>query len=634
MEIEVVNESLKPEQLELMKAFAKACRRSIMAMLANSQSGHPGGSLSSIDFLTVLYTQIISKTGEKIVISNGHISPAIYSILAELGYISKDEVIKNFRKMGSIFEGHVTRHVPGIWYGTGPLGIGAAVASAMAWGERHTGVERKVFGVIGDGEAQEGEVYEMMNFAAKYKLDNFILFCDYNQVQLSDSLLKVMPLNLKGHFEAAGWRVIEVDGHDFESIWSGLGSAYQPSGSPVLILAKTVMGKGIDFMEKDGQEHKATWHGKTASLEQTNQIIGQFDLNENESAILNEFRKKIAWKPEPMSVRSGEKMGIKVGIPRLYGSQESLDCRTAYGNALLDLAELNSEIVALDADLKGSTMTKFLGDKYPDRLIQCGIAEQLMVSVAGGLSLTGLIPFASTFGAFISSRAKDQARVNDINLTNVKMVATHAGLSVGEDGPTHQAIDDMGSFLGMFHTNIIEPADPNQTDRIIRYIANQYGNYYVRMGRHKYPVLLKEDGQPFYGVDYVYEYGKTDLIRSGGDLTIIATGATVYEAMEAWKIMSEKGKPFNLVAVSSIKQFDKNLLDVVARSSKIITIEDHNLKSGLHGQIALWVLENGLKLDLFAGLGVKEYQLSGKADELYAAAGFYRKNIVEYIDKL
>lgn len=628
-----INKKLNAQEIDLMVAFAKSCRFTIMSMLKNSQSGHPGGSLSAIDFLTLLYTQIIAQTGEKIVISNGHISPAVYAVLAEMGYLDKADLIANFRKFGSIFEGHVTRHVPGVWYGTGPLGIGAAVAAAMAWSEKHTGSGKKVFGIIGDGEAQEGEIYEMMNFANKYALNNFVLFCDYNQVQLSDSLAKVMPLNIKGHFQAAGWKVVEVDGHDFEKIWEALQEIYQAS-QPALILAKTIMGKGVDFMEKDGLEYKSTWHGKTATIEQSDQVISNFELDSKQFDLLKSFRSTITWKP--VNPFSGDYQSDKIntGKPRTYLSSDSVDCRTAYGNALLDLAELNPAVVALDADLKGSTMTKFLGDKYPDRLIQCGIAEQLMVSLAGGLSLTGLIPFASTFGAFMSSRAKDQARVNDINHTNVKMVSTHAGLSVGEDGPTHQAIDDMGSFLGMFNTRIIEPADPNQTDRIIRYIASEWGNYYVRMGRHKYPVILKEDGLPFYDQNYIYEYGKTDLIRSGGLMTVLATGAVIHEALEAWNILSKMGKAFNLVAVSSIKHFDDNLINILSKSEKVITIEDHNLKSGLNSQIALLAMERGMNLKLFKGLGVDQYQLSGKFDELYAAAGIYRKNIVEYIDKL
>lgn len=632
MKIPQIGEQLNAEQLELFRVIAKDCRWMILEMVKNAQSGHPGGSLSSIDFLTVLYAAIISQTGEKIVISNGHISPAVYSILAEMGYLDREDLVKSFRKAGSVFEGHVTRHVPGVWYGTGPLGIGASVASSMAWAEKFHGSQQKVFAVIGDGEAQEGEIYEMMNFSAKYQLDNLIVFCDHNDVQLSDSLAKIMPINVTGHFQAAGWEVMEINGHDYQEIWNALGKAYQIKGKPVLIVAKTVMGKGVDFMEKEGLAHQATWHGKAPSAEQIAQPLQTLILSEEEQKLLVDFRQQVKWKPEKPQLQWPETNSINPGQPKLYVASELTDCRTAYGQALKDLADHNPSIVALDADLRASVMTKFLAEAYPERHIECGISEQHMVSVAGGLSLVGMIPFASTFGAFMSSRAKDQARVNDVNMTNVKMVATHAGLSVGEDGPTHQAIDDMGSFLGFLNTKVIEPADPNQTDRIIRYIATHNGNFYVRMGRHKFPILTKENGEPFYGLDYVYQYGKTDTIRSGHGLTVIATGAMVYEALEAWRKLNEKGKPFQLVAVSSIKQFDQNLAQSISSTGQVLTIEDHNLRSGLHSQVATFILENGLSVKKFAGLGVREYQLSGKAEELYAHAGIYRENIVQYIE--
>lgn len=626
-----IGTELSIEQLEALKVFAKACRHDIVQMVTNAQSGHPGGSLSSIDFLITIYLGVIAQSGEKLVYSNGHISPAAYSVLANLGYLDRDEVVRDFRKIGSIFEGHVTRHVPGIWYGTGPLGIGCSVASAFALTEKLGRSNRKVFGVLGDGDAQEGEVYEMMNFVAKNQLNNLIIFCDANGVQLSDSLAKIMPLNLKGHFEAAGWLVLESDGHDFAALWKVLAQAYT-SDKPVLILAKTVMGKGVDFMEEEGLAMKATWHGKAPSKEQIQPAIDALRLSDVELQLLEKVRAEISWKPEkPEFIASLTVNELNPGKAKVY--TELTDCRTAYGMALLDLAELNPQVMALDADLRASVMTKFLAEKFPERHIECGIAEQNMMSLGGGFSLAEYVPFVSTFGAFMSSRAKDQARVNDINCTNVKMVATHCGLSVGEDGPTHQSIDDMGSFLGMFNTMVIEPADPNQTDRIIRYIATHYGNFYVRMGRHKFPILTKEDGTPFYGEDYIYEYGRTDLVRDGGEIAVVATGATVYEAFEAWKTQAENGKPFKLIAISSIKHFDENLAKSLQGVKTVITVEDHNLKSGLYGQMAAYILENALQV-LLKGLGVKEYQFSGKAEELYLKAGIYRQNIVEYIDKL
>lgn len=276
-------------------------------------------------------------------------------------------------------------------------------------------------------------------------------------------------------------------------------------------------------------------------------------------------------------------------------------------------------------------MTKFVAAELPDQHVEVGIAEQNMVSLSGGMSLSGLIPFCSTFGAFMSSRAKDQARVNDINHCNVKMVATHCGLSVGEDGPTHQAIDDMGSFLGFFGTMIVEPADANQCDRIIRYAAGHYGNFYVRMGRHKFEPITKEDGSLFYGPDYQYEYGKSDVIRAGHDITIAASGALVSEALKARQSLIETGftGSIEVVAVSSIKEFDQTLLNSIKKTQKVITVEDHNTKSGLGGMLARKLMEAGIQVDQFKMMGVEEYQLSGTWKDLYQAAGISAEHIAE-----
>jgi transketolase len=606
-------------------------------MLKSSQSGHPGGSLSSIDYLATLYAYIISQTGEPVIVSNGHISPAVYAVLAELGYISKKDVIANFRKTGHPYEGHVTRHVPGIWYGTGPLGTGISAAAGFALAEQLHSSGKKVFGILGDGEAEEGQVYEMMNFAAKYRLDNFIAFMDYNRVQLSGSLAHIMPINPKKIFLASGWEVIEFNGHDFEAIWGAISRAYSVKNKPVLLLGKTIMGRGVNFMEKTGQAHQSDWHGKAPKPAEADLALKQLAISNEQLAMLQEFKKLIVWKPKkPVFTPAHAPMRIKPGTPKVYAADVVTDCRSAYGAALLDLARLNNNVLAMTADLADSVKTDGMRREFPLRHIECGIAEQHMVSAAGGISLDGFIPFASTFGAFMTSRAKDQARVNDINLTNVKMVATHCGLSVGEDGPTHQAIDDMGSMIGLLHTGVIEPADPNHCDRIIRYVASHFGNFYVRMGRHKIPVLTREDGSIFFDSSYEYHYGRCDILRSGSSLTIVATGATVSEALKARDILhsSHPGHSIEIVIASSIKHFDDTLTNSIRKTKKVVTVEDHNIYSGLGNQIARHIVDNQLSVDNVQMLGVRDYELSGTAEALYEAAGISAKQIATTIGHL
>ena len=630
LKIPNLSDRLSEEQIAFLRAFAKSCRHSIIAMLKNSQSGHPGGSLSSIDYLSLLYSYIISQTEEQVIISNGHISPAVYSVLAELNIISKEEVIRDFRKVGSKFEGHITRHVDGINYGTGPLGIGVSVAAGQAWAEKYLETGKNVYVIMGDGEADEGQVHEMMLFAKKYKLDNLILFVDYNQVQLTGSLEETMPIDLPAIFKAEGWHVIQVDGHDYQAMWQALSEANNVEGKPIVIIGKTIMGKGVKGMEEEGVNLKSTWHGKAPKPEIADEMLKDLNPTIEELSLIEQIHPLIKWEvkhnkyPELLS-----EININTGSPTLYDSSTITDCRSAYGKALLDLAKLNKNIVALSADLRGSVMTKFVANELPKQHIECGIAEQHMVSCAGGISLMNFIPFASTFGAFLSSRAKDQARVNDINYTNVKMVATHCGLSVGEDGPTHQAIDDMGSFLGFFNTMIIEPADPNHTDRIIRYIASHYGNFYVRMGRHKFPIITKEDGTPYYDENYKYTYGKSDIIREGSDITIAATGAMVGEALKAYKLLKEKNLSVEIVAISSIKKFDETIENSVRKTKKLLTVEDHNIQSGLGTTLTAYLSKKAIELKNVKSLGVKEYQLSGTSAQLYDKAGISAQHIAK-----
>lgn len=632
MQIPEFNKPLDKTQIELLKAFSKSCRRSIVEMVANAQSGHPGGSLSSIDFLVALYLFVLNQSNEPIIISNGHISPAIYAILAELKVIPKEKVLKNFRSADDIYEGHVNREIPGIWYGTGPLGAGGSVAAGFALAQKLQNSDKKTYLTMGDGEQQEGQVYEMLNFAKKYALNNLIMFIDYNQVQLTSSLEEIMPVDIKAVYEACGWEVLETDAHNFTEIWETLSKAQAIKNKPVCILGHSIMGHGISFMEETGRNKQSTWHGKSPEKAQIEGLHpNELSLTENEQNLITEF---LAANPSkinrPEIEETGHDCGINTGTPVVYGSADITDCRSAYGKALADLAELNPQILGMTADLEDSVKTGMMKKVAPERHIECGIAEQHMVSLAGGLSLNKFVPFCSTFGAFMSSRAKDQARVNDINRANVKMVATHCGLSVGEDGPTHQAIDDISSFMGFFHTNILEPADPNQCDRIIRFISNYNGNFYVRMGRAKLTTICKEDGTPFFDENYKFKLGKADVIRSGSDVTIIASGPMVERAVKVAENLKDQFS-VEVVCVSSFHPFDyETVVASMKKTGFVISIEDHNLNTGL-GNLVLQALAKHHVVAEYYGLGVREYQLSGPADDLYKKCGLTAENMGKII---
>lgn len=627
-------QQLSPEQLQFLEAFSKSCRHTAIAMLKQSQSGHPGGSLSCMDYLALLYTFIVSQTGEKVVVSNGHITPGVYGVLAEMGYIPKQEVIDTFRQVGSIYEGHVTRHVPGVWYGTGPLGIGMAAATGMAQAAKLRGSDETIFCLVGDGECQEGETYETMHYANKYQLNNLIVFMDYNQIQLSGPLDEIMPVDFPAIFKSAHWQVIDVDGHDYQSMWQAIHEAKQNQNAPTLLLGRTLMGKGVDFMEQDTIKRTKNWHGEAPKPEQCDQALAQLEISAEERKLIDTFvKEQVKWKPAaPYSLEKNPPK-INTGKPTILAADVVTDCRSAYGNALKDLADLNPEIIGFTADLGGSVKTDVMKKVHPDRVFESGVAEQHMVSCSGGLSVVGLVPFCSTFGAFMSSRAKDQARVNDINRSNVKMVATHCGLSVGEDGPTHQAIDDMGSFKGFFNTTILEPSDPNLCDHMIRYVAKTYGNFYVRMGRAKIPIITKEDGSPFYDEAYQFQPGKSDLIREGNDLTILAAGPMLHMAMNVRKKLEGKVS-IEVICLSSMSHLDEKLIISSAKKTgKVLTIEDHNPHSGYATSVAALLARHQVIAQV-EHMAVTEYQLSGKAEELYVEARLGEEHIEEKIKSM
>ncbi len=640
-DIPTANEKLGSNRVAFLNAFSISCRRTILGMIKTSQSGHPGGACSNLDFLVALYAFRITETEEKLVVSNGHISPAMYAVLAECGTVGHEEVIETFRQLKSKFEGHVSRHVPGIYFGTGPLGVGISAACGFAVAEKKLNSGKKVFCTVGDGELQEGQVHEAALFAAGNDLENLTVFVDYNRVQLTGKLDEILPINCAEFFRSKDWNVLEIDGHNYEELWEAI-NFKSKNGKPVAIIGTTIMGKGIELMEKDGRELKSTWHGKTPKPDEIDDILANDEnlkLSDEGVKNLKEFRADRNFHPEKNTFfEFGKKNAeINTGDPILYGKDELTDCRGAYGKALLSLAKENGNILASTADLGGSVMTKFVKAELPNQFIEFGIAEQNMVSVCGGLSLAEFgggknwVPFCSTFGAFMSSRAKDQARVNDINQCNVKMVSTHCGLSVGEDGPTHQTIDDMGSFLGFFNTGVCEPADPNHCDRIIRYVAGTLGNFYVRMGRAKLPVLTKENGDILFDKNYQYEYGRTDVLKAGDKMTIVATGAAVHEAQKAVELVDIDAE---IVIASSIKRFDETLRKSIEKTGKVLTVEDHNAKNGLGAAVALFCAEKGLILNYFKNVAVQKYELSASPAELYVSAKIDAQSIAEILKEV
>ncbi len=522
-------ENLDKKSLEKLSELARLARGDILKMTTLAGSGHPGGSMSSIDFYLVLYSYAnvdprspSDPNRDRIVISHGHTSPGVYAALGRVGFFPIEAAIAAFRKAGSPFEGHVEKGIPGVEWNTGNLGQGLSAGCGFALGAKILKKEFHVFVAMGCGEQQKGQISEARRFAVKYSLDNLTAIIDFNCRQISGVTQEIMPQDIVRNFESDGWRVIEADGHQSQEIYTAFRQAAL-SKHPTLILAHTTMGKGVSFME--GKEE---FHGKALTLEEYKKAIRELGVEDD----LDRYRRIQDWGTPSFAGRKYlvPSPSIQIGSPKNYEKDRKLDNRSAFGNALVDIAKASVQgdsplpMAVFDCDLASSVKTAAFGKQFPDHFFQGGIQEHNTATVAGAISTLGLLSFFADFGVFGVDETYNQHRLNDINETNLKLICTHNGLDVGEDGKTHQCIDYIGVMQNLFGYKTIVPADPNQTDRVTRYVAKTHGNFVVIMGRSFIPILLTEKGTPLFGNPYEFRYGHADLVRDGKDAAILTMG--------------------------------------------------------------------------------------------------------------
>jgi transketolase len=636
LQLDMKNARLTEEELTTLQQMRKRCARRILLSTTLSASGHPGGSLSALDMLLITYGMIRHDPSnprfsgrDRVVVSIGHISPGVYSTLAEYGYFTEDDFLSGFRRTGSGFPGHVEFVAPGVEWDTGNLGQGLTAAVGMALSFKMKKMNNRVICLMGDGEHQKGQIVEAIRFAHKYRLDNLTVLVDRNHLQICGSTEEIMPQSIRALYSAHDWNVKYLeDGHDCNAIFSTLSEAYQnTSGMPTVIVARTVMGKGISFME-----NLAKYHGSPLSPDQLGEALAELGV-ENDLALWQKKRE------EPVRTNTimeppTEYPSVVPGEPMLYDADTLTDNRSGYGNALLGLAQANNQpgsapvIVGVSCDLEGSVKMGGFHKHSPDGYFEAGIQEHHAAGLAGALSREGLVTFFSTFGVFAVSEVYNQNRLSDFNHTNMKIVATHVGLDVGEDGPTHQCIDYLGLMKNYFRFSVFMPADPNQTDRITRYVATQPGNFFVGMGRSKTPVITDEDGSVFYGTEYVFTPGRADWLRRGSDITLVTYGALTPAVIEAWRILKEHGVSAGVLNMASLIPLDVDSLVEAASVGPILTVEDHHVESGLGASTAVSLMEQGVNAVL-KRLGVRHYGSSGKPAELYAAQGLDALSIAQ-----
>ncbi|MCL1848926.1 MAG: transketolase [Clostridiales bacterium] len=583
------------EQAEL-ASIAQQIREDIVDMVYNAKSGHPGGSLSAADIMTALYFKEMRidpakpdwAERDRFVLSKGHAAPVQYSALARKGYFDP-AFLPTLRQIHSPLQGHPHYgSVPGIEASTGSLGQGGGIAVGMALAAKLDGKDYKVFTLWGDGEIEEGLVWESAMAAAHYKLDNLIGFVDWNGLQIDGKITDVMnPEPIDAKFAAFGWHVETVDGHDVAAICAAIEKAKAVKGQPSLILCKTVKGKGVSFMEGDGG-----WHGKAPDEDQWKQAIQELG---GEPAPISADEMKALVEKAKAALAGDEAHAAKAAPGKAAPDQTSYviyakdgkpeqgpATRESYGKTLAELSATHPNLVVMDADLSKSTMTANFKDAAADRFFNAGIAEANMACMAGGLAASGKTVYISTFAMFAAGRAYEQI-LNTVASSgfDVKVAASHAGLTVGEDGMSHQMLSDIALMRTIPGLQVYVPADAAETTAMIRYITDSPGPAYIRLGRAKSPILFDD------AIDNAaYDPTQIRTLREGGDVTLAACGIMAGIALEAADLLAAEGVQAKVLNISCIKPLDmETLLAAAKETGAIVTCEEHSVIGGMGAAI-------------------------------------------------
>jgi transketolase len=589
--------------------------------------------MSSLEAYQVLYDHARLRPDEplwadrdRVFVSHGHTSPGVYVALADNGFFELDDAVAHFRQAGSPFEGHVERDVPGVEWSTGNLGQGLSAGVGAAIAARLTGRNWHTYVAMSDGEQMKGQVGEARRLAAKYRLCDLSVVVDLNRVQISGHTSEVMPVGVRSGFEADGWGVIEVDGHDPAEIYEALARARCDLDRPYAVLAHTIIGKGVSFMEDEPE-----FHGRGLTEDEYGCAMAELGLDPAWLARARERRPglpatKPAARPDHVVIESA-------GGARTYTREKHTDCRSAWGSALADIAMVNPDtpMTVFDCDLKVSVKTGDFERVRPEAFIEAGVGEHNVATASGAASVNGVLSFWSDFGVFGLDEAYNQQRLNDINGAGLKLALTHCGLDVGDDGCTHQCIDYVGALRDFYGWRLIVPADPDQTDRAVRAAAAMPGCVAIIMGRSKLPVILGEDGEPFFAGESRFEYGAIDEVRSGGiDITVITMGTLAGAAVDAADALRAEGRSVRVGVAACPLALEDEFMERAMKSRLLVTVEDHNVRSGLGASVADWVATRGAAARLLR-LGVEGYQSSGASADLFRMAGLDTASLAQRI---
>jgi transketolase len=583
---------------------------------AAPKSGHPTSSMSAADLMAVLISKYLHYDFDKpddprndhLIFSKGHASPLLYSIYKAAGAITDDELL-TFRKLGSRLEGHPTPKIPWVDVATGSLGQGLPISVGVALaGKRLDQLPYRVWCLCGDSELAEGSMWEAFEHASYAKLDNLTAILDINRLGQRGETMHGWDLaSYSRRAEAYGWKAIEIDGHDVEAIDRAYAEAVSTKGQPTVIVARTIKGKGVKAVE-----NQPNWHGKA---------LDDPDAAIQELGGIRNIRVDVP-KPEgdatPHVFEAGELV-----LPT-YELSSEISTRKAYGDALLALGKGRGDVVALDGEVSNSTFAEEFAKAIPERYFEMFIAEQQLVAAAIGIQVRGWVPFASTFAAFFS-RAYDFIRMAAISQADIRLCGSHAGVSIGEDGPSQMALEDIASIRAIHGSTVLYPSDGNQTAKLVAAMADLDGISFMRTTRGNTAVI--------YGPDEEFPVGGSKVVRDGDDVTLIGAGITLHEALKAADALAADDISARVIDLYSVKPIDAAGLKRAAHETdgRVLVVEDHWPEGGL-GEAVLSALA-GEELR-FAHLAVREMPGSGKPEELLAAAKIDANAIAEAARKL
>ncbi len=598
----------------------------IHSIVATSEagSGHPTSCMSAADVTAAVFFYAMryevanpkNPVNDRFVLSKGHAAPLLYAAWAEAGAFPVAR-LKTLREFTSDLEGHPTPRLPWVEVATGSLGQGLSCGVGMALNSKYldkTG--NNIFVLMGDGEAAEGSVWEAAEIASYYKLDNLIGIVDVNGLGQSQRTMYGHDTEVyRRRFEAFGWHAVAVDGHNVTEIIAALDEAMAVTDKPAVIVAATKKGKGVSFAEdKDG------WHGKA------------FKKGEELDRALAELQPRVAnaaglkmKAPEGRIAGNGPAVKGELAASE-YIIGQLVATREAYGEALARLGDVNPLIVVLDGDTKNSTYSEKFMKAHSERFFESFIAEQNMVGAAVGLSAMGKIPFASTFACFLT-RAYDHVRMAAVSQANLKLCGSHAGVSIGEDGPSQMALEDLAMMRAIEGSTVLYPSDAIATEHAVRLAAEHRGIVYIRTSRPKTPVIYSKDDE--------FEIGRAKVIRQSSDdkATVVASGVTLFEALAAYDQLAAEGISVRVIDLFSVKPVDEETLRASGKATNnlMITVEDHAAWGGIGDAVASAVSPSGIRV---YQLGVREVPRSGKPEELLAAYGIDRNAVQALVKSL